>query len=93
MDYRETSRKFGDELVDLQRIIAEKGFSSETPKNFKWYKFIDMNDITIATKGNQSAMFVNLTTEEIQSLLGVEWELEHFENTGKFFYKKLQNKK
>ena len=90
IDQMDFSPKLDKEMIDLNRIIIEKGLSKLSGKNNEWYMFLDLNNFFIATKAKKSILFNNHTLAEIELILGDDWEIVEHKKTEKFLYKRLK---
>lgn len=88
MDISDTLTK---EMVDLNRIIIQKGLSKLSGKNNDWYMFLDLNNFIIATKGESSVLWSKTDIDSIKKILGDSWEYTEHLATNKFLYKRLKN--
>jgi hypothetical protein len=90
-DQMDLNKNLLNEMIDLNRIIVQKGLSKLSGKNNEWYMFLDLNNFIIATKGESSVLWHKSDIESIKKILGDGWEYQEHIATNKFLYKRLKN--
>jgi hypothetical protein len=92
IDKMDISNTLTTEMLDLNRIIIQKGLSKLSGKNNEWYMFLDLNNFIIATKGESSVLWSKTDIDSIKKILGDGWEYTEHLSTNKFLYKRLKTK-